>query len=343
MCRVRNVALLGTITSSGTLSGRAPKMRIEYHDLSEKDFERLVVAICAEILGSGVVPFCTGPDGSRDARFEGTAADLPNAAAPHKGKFVAQSKHSESPVAKFSDSDFSGTAKSSVLSKECPGVKKLVKSKELDIYLLFANRKMSGVAEGPIIDRIKKDTGVKVVEIFGIERIDLLLRKHPNILKTFGMTPLHLPILVTCDALAEVILAISNNSDTFEKAFVPEELERISFKEKNEANGLSDELAKYIRRTFMPQFADVKKFLAKPESDAVLERYLAAAQQFEEQIVIHRSQYANFDQVLTRIAELLFARDGDLAKKRALTKLIIYYMYWNCDIGSKVESDAAAE
>jgi hypothetical protein len=315
-------------------------MRIDYHDLSEKDFERLVVAICAEILGTGIVPFCSGKDGCRDARFEGTAAELPNSASPHKGKFVVQAKHTESPVAKFSDSDFSGTAKSALISKECIGVKKLVEKGEIDIYMLFANRKMSGVAEGPIITRIKKLTGAKVVELFGIERMDLLLRKHPSILQTFGMIPMHLPLLVTCDALAEVILAISENVDAFEKAFVPEELERTSFKTKNEDNGLSDEMATFIRKNYMPQFADVKKFLAKPESEAVLDRYLAAAHEFEEQIVIHRKNYAEFDHVLTRITQLLFSRDGDLAKKRALTKLIIYYMYWNCDIGSKVEEDA---
>lgn len=317
-------------------------MRIDYHDLSEKDFERLVVAICSEILGSGVVPFCSGPDGAKDARFNGTAADLPNSACPHKGKFVAQAKHTEDPVAKYSDKDFSGSAKSSVLSKEIPGVRKLVKNGELDCYLLFSNRKMSGVAEGPIIDRIVKETGAKVVELFGIERMNLQLRKHPNILRTFGMTPLHLPLLVTCDALADVILAISENIAAFEKAFVPEELERISFRTKNEENGLSDDLADFIRKNYMPQFADVKRFLAKPESESVLERYLSAAHEFQEQIAIHRKDYANFDHVLTRITQLLCKRDGDLGKKRALTNLIIYYMYWNCDIG-KVRSDAKAK
>lgn len=317
-------------------------MRIDYHDLSEKDFERLVVAICSEILGSGVVPFSSGRDGSRDARFEGTAADLPNSAAPYKGRFVAQAKHTESPVAKFSEAAFSGSAKSSVLSKECPGVKKLVKNAELDIYLLFANRKMSGVSEGPIVARIKKETGAKVVELFGIERMDLLLRRHASILNTFGMTPRHLPLLVTCDALAEVILGISENTDAFEKAFEPEELDRISFKTKNEANGLSDDLATYIRKHYMPQFADVKRLLAKPGSAAVLDRYLAAAHEFEEQIIVHRKHYADFDHVLMRIKSLLFSRDGDLARQRALTQLVIYYMYWNCDIGTKGVANAQA-
>jgi len=318
-------------------------MRIDYHDLSDKDFERLTVAICGEILGSGVIPFCSGPDGSRDARFEGTAAHLPNNTEPYKGKFIVQAKHTEDPVAKYSDTDFSGTVPSSTISGEMPGVKRLVKKTELDHYLLFSNRRMSGVTEGPIIERIKKETGAKSVELFGIERIDFLLRKHPDAMKTFGMTPLHLPLLVTCDDLAEVILAISKNADAFEKAFIPEELERISFKEKNRATGLSDDLAKYIRRQYMPQFADIKKFLANPANEAVLERYRAAAEEFQEQIVLHRKEYAEFDKVLTRIVQLLFKRDGDLARKKALTKLVIYYMYWICDIGSEVVTDAEAE
>lgn len=318
-------------------------MRIDYHDLSEKDFERLSVCIGAHILGTGIVPYCTGPDGSRDMRFEGTAADLPNSTAPYKGKFIGQAKHTESPVAKFSDTDFSGTAKSSVLSKEMAGIKKLVTAKELDHYLLFTNRKMSGVAEGPIRDRIKKETGAKNVELFGIERIDQLLALHPNIMKSFGMQPMHLPLLVTCDDLAEVILAISSNVDAFEKAFVPEELERTTFKQKNEDNGLSTELAEFIRKRYMPQFGAVKTFLAKPETEAVLDRYLSAAHEFEEQITLHRNDYAKFDHVLERIMNLLFSRDSDLARKKALAKLIIYYMYWNCDIGSEATANAATE
>ena len=221
-------------------------MLIDYHDLSEKDFERLTVCICSEILGAGVAPYCTGKDGSRDARFEGTAMHLPSPADPYKGKFVAQAKHTEDPVAKYSDTDFSGNSDSSVLSKEIPGIKRLVDGGHLENYLLFANRKMSGVAEEPIRRRIADQSGAKVVELFGVERIDLLLRKFPNALRTFGMEPQTLPLLVTCEDLAEVILAISANLDTFEKAFRLDDLQRVSFRAKNETNGLSIDLAEYI-------------------------------------------------------------------------------------------------
>lgn len=313
-------------------------MRIEYHDLSDQDFERLAVAICSEILGTGVVPFCSGPDGSRDARFEGTATDLPSPVSPFNGKFIAQAKHTEDPIAKFSDAEFSGSAKSSIISKEIPGIARLVTNGELDHYLLFSNRRMSGVAEGPIRTRIKNETGARQVELFGIERMDLLLKKFPNILATFG--DMRLPLLVTPDDLAEVILAISANVKAFEKAFDPDELERRRFSDKNKDNGLSSELADYIRRKYMPQFSDVKAFLAKPDNQTVLERYESAAHEFQEQIFVHRKQYSQFDDVLLRVCQLLFKRDGDLRKNRALTKLVVYYMYWNCDIGNSVAADA---
>lgn len=318
-------------------------MHIEYHDLSDKDFERLVVAICMEILGPGVASFCTGPDGSRDARFEGTASHFPSPANPYKGKFIVQAKHTEDPVAKYSDTDFSGDNSSSTIIQECVGVKKLVDGGHIDIYFLFSNRKMSGVAEDPIRTMITRDTGAKTVELFGIERMDTLLKKFKQAFQTFGAQPMNLPLLVTCEDLSEVILAISQNKSAFKDVFKPDELQRVSFKRKNEENGLSTDLAKYIRQKYVPQFDNVKKFLAMPGNEAVLERYESAAAEFEEQIAIHRKDYGSFDDVLIRVKSLLTKRDGDLARNKALTNLVVYYMYWNCDIGSKVGADATTE
>jgi hypothetical protein len=93
----------------------------------------------------------------------------------------------------------------------------------------------------------------------------------------------------------------------------------------------------------MPQFGEVRKFLAMPGNGSVVEHYLSAANEFDEQITIHRKGYAVFDNVLERIMALLFARDGDLARKKRLSKLIIYYMYWNCDIASEAPDNAASD
>ena len=82
-------------------------MRYPYHDASTGQFEALVVELCVYLLGEGTHGFSTGPDEGRDSRFEGTAARFPSTAKPLDGKFVIQAKHTESPIAKFSDSDFS--------------------------------------------------------------------------------------------------------------------------------------------------------------------------------------------------------------------------------------------
>ena len=42
-------------------------MRYAYEDLSDDQFESLIVAICQFLLGAGVQGFATGPDGGRDA------------------------------------------------------------------------------------------------------------------------------------------------------------------------------------------------------------------------------------------------------------------------------------
>lgn len=317
-------------------------MLIEYHDLSDKDFERLVVAICSEILGAGVVPFCSGKDGGRDARFEGTAAHLPSPADPYKGKFIVQAKHTEDPVAKYSDTDFSGDSESSVLSKEFPSVATLVADGHLDHYFLFANRRMSGVAEDPIRKRTAVETGAKSVELFGIERMDMLLRKFKDALKMFGLEPMSMPLLVTSEALSEVILAIRSNHEPLENAFKPDELQRVTFSSKNVENGLTGDLAQFIGRNYVPFFADVKKFLARPGNEEVVEKYECVVEEFNEQITLHRRSYATFDDVLIKVRNLLFYRDGDLARHKKLTNLIVYYMYWNCDIG-KVKDDASPE
>ena len=308
-------------------------MKIDYHDLADSQFEELVIAVCSCILGPGVAPFSSGKDGGRDGRFVGTAAAIPSAAAPHSGKFVIQAKHTENPVAKYSDPDFSGDAESSTLSKEMPRVARLRAAGEMDVYCVFSNRRLAGGADEAVRGRITSETGVDIVELFGIERLDMLLKKFPEALQIADISPFRRPLIVTPDDLAEVILRMAANKDVFAAATV-DELVRVSFEEKNRKNGLSAEFAHYITQRYLPEFASVKRFLALPANGEIAERYEEAAREFQEQLLAHRATYADFDQVLVRLQTLLFARDGDLNRNKRLTKLVIYYMYFNCDIGT---------
>lgn len=313
-------------------------MRICYHDIHDHDFERLVVAICCEYLGDGVQSFSTGPDGGRDARFEGTAAKFPSEANGLVGRFVIQAKHTEHPFAKFSDSDFASDAESSIISQELPRVARLVAERELDHYFLFSNRRLAGAADADIRTRIKKEAGATTVELFGVERIDQALRRYPSIEKVANIRPLSGPLVVTPDDLAEIIGALDRDKDAFATGAQPvdqsvDKLQRTSFEKKNKVNGLSEDFAKEIRTEYLKDFAAIKTFLAAPSNRAVLERYSDAAREFHEQILAHRNDHDSFDKALVRIQTLLFQRDSDLARKKRLTKLVLYYMYWNCDVG----------
>jgi len=76
------------------------------HNLSENEFEDMVVMICQKILGIGVVNFAAGPDGGRDARFDGKAEKFPSSSQPWKGKFIVQAKHASSPIDSCSSTAF---------------------------------------------------------------------------------------------------------------------------------------------------------------------------------------------------------------------------------------------
>lgn len=309
-------------------------MRYPYHDLYAREFEKLALGICEKILGIGVQDFSEGPDGGRDARFEGTAQTFPSTTAPYTGRFIIQAKHTLAPFAKFSDKSFSSEAESSTLSEEIPKVKRLVTSGELDHYLLFSNRRLGAQADAAIRARIEGQTGVKSVSLFGVERLDQMLKAHPDVEDNLKLNALNAPLIITSDDLAEVICALARQKESITQSKSEfAEIERTRFEHKNEANNLSKEYEKHILRTYLHNFEAVKDFLANPINDDVRERYEEAAVEIQEQLLAHRTDFLEFEKVFTHLQLILFTRDGDLAENKRLTKLVLYYMYWNCDIG----------
>lgn len=153
--------------------------RYSLHDLSEAEFEDLVASICREVLGIAITSFASGPDGGRDAYFEGSAVSFPSKAAPASGKFVIQAKHVQSPVASCSDSAF----KKTLLDKEFPRVKRLFDENRLTHYILFTNRKKTGGADEHFTDRIQAEVGVQHAWLRGLEDIERELRANPQIVR----------------------------------------------------------------------------------------------------------------------------------------------------------------
>ena len=119
-----------------TFSGSAT-VNIAYHNLSDRQFEELVIELCVELLGHGVQGFVTGKDGGRDARFAGRANLIPSEAEPWNGSIVIQAKHTEMLNKSFAESDFSGDGKTSILAEEIPRIKAMIQAGELQFYMLY--------------------------------------------------------------------------------------------------------------------------------------------------------------------------------------------------------------
>jgi hypothetical protein len=132
-------------------------MKYAYEDLSEDQFEVLVVLICQRLLGMATQGFAKGIDGGRDAKFVGTAELHPSRANPWVGITIIQAKHTNGYNRHFAEADFySPKGTTTVLGKELPRIKKLRVAGQLNHYMLFANRRLAGNAETEIRAYIAK-------------------------------------------------------------------------------------------------------------------------------------------------------------------------------------------
>jgi hypothetical protein len=322
-------------------------MKYAYEDLSDKQFEDLVVLICQQLLGVSVQGFCPGPDGGRDAKFVGTAQLHPSTASPWVGTTIIQAKHTNGYNRQFGETDFFSTeAESCVLNEEIPRIKKLRDSGELDHYMLFANRRLSGGAESDIRGRISKECGIPIGSIYlcGVEQLEMWLKRFSDIPKMADLDPVDSPLIVSPDDLADVVEALGRYWTSAAQAVIDHPpTERVAYEEKNKLNNMTAEYAKELRKKYLKDTGTIKAFLAAPENSDILERYESAADEFKLRIVARRKDFQTFDRVMDYLVDLLFGRDPILKQRghKRLTRAVLFYMYWNCDIGEV--ADAATE
>jgi hypothetical protein len=319
-------------------------MRFVYEDLSDAQFEKLVIFICQKLLGAGVQGFCSGPDGGRDAKFHGTAELHPSTAGPWKGITVIQAKHTDGHNRNFMESDFfAEDSKSTVIAEEIPRIKKLREGKNLDHYMLFANRRLSGQAELKIPAHIAKHCDIPPESIYlcGIEQLEIWLKRFPEIAAQAELDPVDSPLIVSPDELAEVVEAFAKQRDTILAAVDDPPAPRVSYDEKNALNNMTAEYAKLQRRRYLKETVQVRAFLAAPENLELMKLYESIIDEFQLKITAKRKDHQTFDHVMEHLADQLFGRDPILrqTKHKRLTRVLLFYMYWNCDIG---RSDNAA-
>jgi hypothetical protein len=319
-------------------------MKYAYEDLGDEQFEKLIVFLCRRLLGVAVQGFAKGPDGGRDANFEGTAELHPSTAAPWVGLTIIQAKHTNGYNRSFSESDFfSATSKTAVLDKEIPRIKKLRTGRQLDHYMLFANRRLSGNADNEIREHIASQCGIPTSSIYlcGIEQLESWLKQFPDVASNADLDPVDSPLIVSPDDLAVVVQAFARQKDGVIALLDDPPTTRVTYEKKNAVNNMSADYAKAQRKKYLKETSQIRAFLAAPENLELLRMYESVVDEFQLKIIAKRKAYQTFDEVMEYLVDLLFDRDPVLrqhAHKR-LTRTLLFYMYWNCDIG---ETDDAA-
>lgn len=315
------------------ISERDAGMKYQYSELSPAQFETLVIHVCYRLLGLGTETFSDGPDGGRDSRFHGEAELFPSRSKPWSGLTVIQAKHTLAYNKKFSDPDFFGVA-SSAVNGEILKIKRLIDNDGLNNYLLFSNRKLPGNANEAIKSFISFETGLdkQNIGLVGIESFENYLKFYPDVPAAVGLNPFEMPLNIEPDDLASIIVGLSNGLGGITKRDISTRIFRTDFERKNEINSLSDQYSKLIKRKIEDMYL-IQDFLAMPENDDLQRLYLGVSEELAAKIIALRIPGQSFDIVLEKLIELLLDRDIELKGNKQLTRSMMYYMYYHCDIG----------
>jgi len=301
------------------------------YDLNEQEFEKLTILICERILGIGTINFSPGPDGGRDGKFTGKAQNFPSKEKPWEGKFIIQAKHTAKQNAKCSDYEFKRILENEVEQK----LKKLVEKNELNFYLLFTNRKLSGITEAKIADIIDSKIAIEDC-IIGDERIQLWLKEYPDIPKALDLNKLFIPFEFYEKDLKEIVIKFSKMKDDLGSTLKRKQsqLKYIDKSVKNKLNNLSKEYFEFIKKNSLAYFYKIKAFLEDPVNKKYKNYYENTALDLNETVIVKRKEYHEFDIVLKEIYDFVIKHNSqELKDNRKLVRIFLHYMYWNCDIG----------
>ena len=308
-------------------------MKYPLYEQNEDDFENLVTLICKKILGECVIPFAKGRDGGKDGRFTGTANSFPSESSPWSGKIIIQAKHTIKIQASCSDSDFN-----TIIGEEIEKIKKLKSKSEIDYYLLFTNRKLTGGADSKIVERIKKETGIEN-NIIAEEKIQHYLIQFSDVVKMAGLNKLLMPLEFDETDIREVVLSIKKALKSKDTSSPIADFSKPELSKKNQLNNLSDD---YFSGLIQPEFADFSRidvFLSDPINEEVKEWYEDAISDLNAKITIHRGKYDGFEEIIDDVYDKVISQSGSSLKgNKRLVRTLLHYMYCKCDIGKKTQT-----
>ncbi len=313
-------------------------MDYRLEQLEDKKFEDLVNTICQKILGIGIIEFSEGKDGGRDGKFSGTANHFPSESESWKGKFIIQSKFTSNSQASCSDKEFE-----TLINIEIPKIKKLKDNNEIDNYLIFTNRKYTGIKGERLLNNIKKKTGLTNIEILGKETINnRYLNQNRDIIKAFGLDKHHIPFDFSDEEIKEIILEFKKQLSKIAediKAKVEEvkyDFDKIEIDEKNKKNLLSKEYYENeILLKSYSEFIEIQNFLEDDKNSDLRDYYFDITSELSGLITLKRDNFDLFDEVFIFIYQKIADGNKELKGGKRHIFTFLHYMYMNCEIGLK--------
>ena len=304
------------------------------YELNDSEFEDFVVHVCRKWLGNGVTPFAPGPDGGRDAKFNGTANCFPSDVAPISGNVVIQAKHTSNPVASCSDNEFTR-----IVDLETPRIQQLIDKEICEHYLLFTNRKVTGNADEKILKALE-ELDLQSVHLIGKEKLHSELNANEALRKVLPNNSVETPFMFNPFDLVEVIeqfhSIVADIETPFDSAHDLTYLKKP--KGKNKINNLTDAYYEIVERDSMPHFVKIKKFLENPRNSELAGLYHDTADEMKQKITANRSDFDTFDEVLTYLYDGVFSSNVALSGKRRYVSIFLHYMYFDCDIGQHADT-----
>lgn len=309
--------------------------KFPYENISDEEFENVVIRICKELLGIGCSTFSAGKDGAKDSWFNGTAERFPSQAKPWSGVFNIQAKHTTIFNANCSDNDFLEN-QTSVLNKEVKRLKEIKLITPFDNYILFTNRKLSGITHPIIIKKLKDELLLQNTEIIARDQIDTYLTDYPFIANQFGLFKFIAPLRFYEKDLKEVIIIFSQESKVIsqEAADYVHSFDLITKGKKNELNNLSKDYFDFILTHSTKYFEEIEKYLKNPINDRYTRMYSNTVSDLQAKIILERDRFLEFEHLIESLVEFIVTNNEDKLKDfRSIVRVFIHFMYFNCDIG----------
>ena len=311
--------------------------RYAYECLTESEFEDLIVAICQKVLGIAAHAFASGRDGGRDSSFSGTAANYPNAEHPWNGNFIIQAKHVNNPAESCSDNTFFAN-QTSLLKSEVAKIKERMKKEQIDNYIVFTNRKLTGGIYPQLINYMKSELGIENVEVHGAEDLDNFINQFPELVKQFSLKGYLLPDVFHEKDIRDVIVLFGRQSNWINLEPVKDVscFNYIDKERKNRLNEVDNTYFTDIKENSLKYFRDIETFLKDPKNAEYKQMYINTVSDLRGLILRNAKEYT-FVELLESIIERIVGSDAgrEIFKVRALARVFVHFMYWECDLGKK--------